>query len=82
MPPSAEPLRLLCPASAAPSPQAALSAFLRALGHNVEVQPDPDAPMLMKKPRPARSLLNSDSKRAEGIAEKLGRLHFGGSVGL
>jgi 3-hydroxybutyryl-CoA dehydrogenase len=46
--PSAAPLRLLYPASAAPEPKAALAAFLQALGRTVEPQPDPDAPMLMK----------------------------------
>ena len=53
LPDPAAPLQLLYPAAASPARQAALLSFLQALGHTVQVQPDPDAPMLVKNLIPA-----------------------------
>jgi 3-hydroxybutyryl-CoA dehydrogenase len=44
----AAPLRLLHPAHASKPAQAAVVAFLRTLYSNVQLEPDPDAPMLVK----------------------------------
>lgn len=55
--PAKDALRLLYPSAAESSPLAATAAFFRALGLNVQTEPDPDAPMLMKNLVPAVSTL-------------------------